>query len=1193
MYLKNEIVEIMKNEERYLEELSNSHGFLLKKTLDLKIEIPNSLLGKIKNTKIGNAYLSSSSKQKKITVHELFNNPTNTESKLDTDNIKLSIGEINSNINKIIELLSDKDNKNHKSLQTIVENSLQNLTIDELLTINTQLFVNNLNLFRKNSKFSDDKSYKELMKNCISQYCENTNTEPSISLYYNYKFNNEDIVFLHELLKINSNKISYLSKLRTYNTLSNKISGMKNLISAEEYVLKYDPLDIPSLPLDSYLGNKEEYNQNVRNYLLNKSSENKITFFEMVVNNEIKLEYFTEIFNSEFIFNYLKENNLPFLFRSINSIHTEEKLQKIIHIFETCLSQPHEILNKIDTYDLIDGYNDIISLFGQYEFQKIKDNKGEHLRAIFNRYFLNYINKSLDTENINKVVDNLKYYIEQDSEERVRLIFENTNPSINLYLAVSKYYNELLLEKKNKSKSVLNSTKTLWDSLNHKLKDDYPNEIKKIQEKIGLTINNHKTLFENSYINKFSKPIDTSKNIFKWNEIPIENINYESIRIIGENIGFNIYEKFLKDIKNVNMNALIEAFLPTYVNEKLLDHNPRIEFLRLFVAQNKTLIDKSPEIIKSIVQSPLQDKIYPIVDLKQQDDDYEKLVSLYKGYNENDNIVCMLKEKYKSEWNSLRIELKENPLPIECKIDVAKNNNLSNKAIKDLINISENNKRYYEMEIDKNQNNLVTHKYIEQKILELLQNNNFEEIDLLRIHNRKYRSHHVMNHINSLNVETIKELSYQKAFCNILKSSVSYDGDTEISFPKMDYTDLKTIIYNIESLSKPDSIKFLNMFKNSQDSLKEYIIEDIPEKVLSVYGFLQFTPPEGRFIKLKTPYLIQSPYTSDQIIKLLENLKNRDLYFSNFDINARCGDNIAQLFTSNSKGENIKDKVEKVLSYCKENNQIAYLLISTDATLLSELYQTKDNLSRSELSHEMFLNHFDLDATKKAITILSDKINSNCFINEADYKKKYNTRLIFGALKSFSYITYFEENFQSDAIKSNLSDKDSKIIAEHLLDKLPLFTISNLKTIGTIKDISNYIANSECSIPTEQLSTKFYISNDTSDFQLDAQYKIDRILKVSEKIINNAFVNKNIGFLEYMHYIMDTYVMSEDYRDENSQNRFKAYEILEFDKYDYSAIRVILENSEIREPLLASISALKLENELDGNKKNTNRKMKI
>lgn len=1202
MFTKDKILELLKDPKAYLEVVSNTHGFLFEKTKELNIDIPSEILDSLKATDFGTALLNIPyvKKENLISVVELLEGSYRDDSSLDREDKTLSLDFINKNSKKILEVPVDANSGLWRQLWDLIDDSVKNLSLDEFLKLDKGILKSKLSLFATQKSNIQDERFKKLYKELVLLDCFEKNVLPdpmNLSFYY---FTNNDKDFLADLLNNQAKHLNVYSKSITYNILASKVPGFRNQVTTKEYVLNFNPLDVKSLPSNELSENLELYKQNIQSHYLDKlkSDPSSFSLDDLAISGELPIDFFKEVITDDFIIKLLQNSSYNYHLRNVSSASNSDKLEKILVIFKSVLNVSKDNLEIIDSYDVIDAMNILGEQLSTSDYKGLREEYSDELNKLFNQYMSGTLKKATKNFNLVDTIDLFKHYLSDKSNERLDLIKSNVNQSVNLFFILSESYRDLINnQKSSKDLQFQENLKLYIQEMYLALKDkndivlgDILNSLS-IKDKILNGLNEIKS----THLNQ----VDISANIFNLLDNDISELPQELVPVIGTVYTPKIYKTFLESSPSIDSDTLKNHFLYNgfFKYENVETRNERYSFLKSYIEKNRLDLEKDKELVRSLVKHDAQKIIYPYIDYNSQQEYFDNILSSLRLIKKCDTFSSIIKNKYIDKLGSYYP--KDIPSVTHDNVEELFNSSIEGLNRDEVLNLLDS---LYTLTTQSNhivneESQLLTPNFLNQKALEFVLSENFEDSSLLFKQFRRLDNLYFVELVNNLSPKELKRLILDESFANMISQTISYEGMTDICFKKMSCEDIEFVSSYYKKHTDPKTIKYLRLFKDSDEEFKKYIIKNEPEGILGSFRFLQYSPKKeqkGNVNRLSAyDSILKTPYSSNEIIQILDNIKNNDNFFSNNDINARVSDNIAELFETDVGFESLEDKVRIVLNHCKKNNPIAYLMIVSDSQLMGMLSSDdKSRKPRDLIFHETFLKIADYDALHNSIKCLANYINNNPVDTSNLRSFKYNSKLMCELLRNHTYLTFATDLSNNDAFITQYSHIESESILGELYEKLPLYTVTNVKSYGTVESVIDNFKVKLGSVYDFEMLNTFIAPKDAQLMELNYSYKKERFLDLVNHLVSYLGDKGLTEDLEYMSYCLKLYSDNDNY-DLDDDKRFRAHVICEHNKYDFTPTRTALEDENLINKIERAIEYSKLNKSLKEEPVVAKRKMKI
>ena len=604
-----------------------------------------------------------------FSTHYIFN----TKGEVDDNIINNYINNINikdlvscSNNNYLPEIIFINDLLTEEQIKSKIENNhlYMNSNIKSLFKRQKYLQLNNirgiLNIIDLNNIYFNGDMFLGLIQNYINflNHNEKFDIDCAMENIFLYKAKLECDNTFEEYKSELYKKIEYPMNITNIFKIYNEVQI--NYINS--FCKKLDNNLIPT-QLGEYINQLNNYMQKEINYIINNNTEYYEKYF---------LLQFKEL-----------EKNL----RTGENIENYENFHKFIvdycAKFDNCLQKFFSIFLNSDSSNKY-FVNILIKLYQEYIFNKFI-NLSEKINEIYEQKNNNYIDE------INTLKNNLNSINEQ---------MNNTN---------------LLIEEKNKEKSIINKNYFELETKFDKFNREYKMKIKEYENNINIELQKYKKM-ENYYvsqlkekeklINDLEKKIDKCnqdlQSINRENTIKINEFNRENKRLLNEIERIKDKNMSKSDFMGGDKNSNIPSLLKT-VNKSFINFKESVDNLKKendSIQKNKYLEISSQE-IENKLNNILNDvKNFCNLQIKNVSNNYEKIISKIKNEKEELNFelskkkyalddVILLKDTFEKKCNESNTSIDNLKAMIKDKENLINTQKNAFKVYEDRINDSE------------------------------------------------------------------------------------------------------------------------------------------------------------------------------------------------------------------------------------------------------------------------------------------------------------------------------------------------------------------------------------------------------------------------------------------------------------------------------------------------------------------------
>lgn len=585
----------------------------------------------------------------------------------------------------------------------------------------------------------------------------------------NYYINYMDI---KDLVCFNSNK--YLPELIITNDIlsedmiKNKIenntlyNNIKSLYKSQKYLQinniqqLFSDTNTNSLFLDgeilfgliqnyiNYLNHNEKINIDsaLENVLLYKAKNECDNTFEEYKNELYKkIEYPMTITNIYKIYSEIQANYINSFCKKINNILTPEQSGEYINQLNINMEKEiNYIVNKnndyYETYFLLQ-FGEFEKILKKYENIDNIENFHNYIADYcgqFDNCLQKYFSIFLNNDNSNKAFINILIKLYQDYivtkfikiSEKINEVFSNNkNKYLEELSSLKSSLNDLneqmnntnlLMEEKNKEKSVVNKNYFELETKFDKFNREYKLKIKEYENNINIEIQKYKKM-ENYYLsqlkekeklinnleNKIEKCNQDILTINKENTIKINEFNRENNRLLNEierikDMKNRNKSDFMGGDKNINIPSLLKN-----VNKSFLGFKESVDNLRQEndnIQKNKYLEISMQEIENKLNNILKEVKNFCDLQIKNVSEKYENIIKKIKNECEElnfelskknyaQNELMLLKDTYEKKYNESNKSIDYLKSMIEDKEEIIKTQNNAFKVYENRIYDSE------------------------------------------------------------------------------------------------------------------------------------------------------------------------------------------------------------------------------------------------------------------------------------------------------------------------------------------------------------------------------------------------------------------------------------------------------------------------------------------------------------------------
>lgn len=514
-------------------------------------------------------------------------------------------------------------------LQNILQQSIQHLEIEQVLTLDKELLKYITNALKEQKKWFSDSRFKQLYKEAFFAHCQQVQATPDIYDFENYHFDASDKELLTTLLMADRSLYN-----TNYNDLKN-IVGFSQLLSPIEYITQYNHR---SLKVLSFKDTQKNSNIIKKSWVNNFNGNNFSSFTELL-NYECSLQQFTCIVDKDFFGKILsKAVRLPNDSMYIYDDRNFEKsmyFKKLIVDYTLENANNKEIFKKITYNDLLANINDLDDKSHRMEFIT------NYLDGIYKKTYLQ-IAPELLKSSYNDWVDD-KYNSCFLTEQSVNYVQQLSNeyPSINLlYMIIKKYNIATSYDEVYEQEDFLNALKSIINTL-----------IPKLDENSVKIITNHlRYEVPSNIVYEDSAPKDYENNFLNYHGQDLNNINqfvFTTLIEIDRNFAIQILDKnyplSVEHIKTIISFKDIKENLKQYIRNNahyIITNTKIMNFIneypelknKLNIVHNNSVLERNYNIIinNSILIKKLNEDFINIDETKNSIEELKKEISILK-----------------------------------------------------------------------------------------------------------------------------------------------------------------------------------------------------------------------------------------------------------------------------------------------------------------------------------------------------------------------------------------------------------------------------------------------------------------------------------------------------------------------------------------------------------------------------------
>ena len=1095
-------------------------------------------------------------------------------------------------INKFLKEIKHQANIEDNHLDKILEISFNKFTIDDYFKIDKQFFKDRPYLMDVPSYLSN-KKYKQLFKDVYL-----SNDIYDIKEFSNYHFEESEKDFLFQLLQKSSEW-----SLKPYNEMSN-IRGFSSLVQRDEYFEFFN-----SKSLRDYSDGDVEIKKDFIQAVWSKKELKHYDIFNDFLFKTCTVKQFATVMDKELMMKIINKSNASRVFGSID-IEREEVSIKYFHLIthfldlfanETLLEDGKTISSQVGFYEIFNLIDELKESKYEYHNKNHPYFEEFNLKNALNieKIFTDIIPKYLNNKDFYRLLSDSNYILNNKTIDSIQSMVDN-NTNINLFYLLLSAHSKWINEKGYRSENISATLEVYLEQIHKKI-------LTKKQDLSDDRFNNNLCAslmaLENFPSNDL---IEKLKN--NYSNFTLKN---QKSLIEDDNIFFAYEGKKLTEI-NEDLWALTSQLRPEFYNEvinkKILapdnfmyyclnnsNHQETKDFLIQYVRLHKEEIEKNENLLSHFLSNSNQKEIFP--------------PSSNEEANYNELFKCIEQESLVNEERKSLENIKEN---LSQRFYSRKDLNLpeidietfDEKAPFDYKNATKIDiqTRYvdlYKKEefLNKKQRQIkgkLSFEFMEEKIKKLIQEKNFTEIASLE-KERMLSSHNelLVEFINKCNYKELMECFRDKKFLALFKSQINYDDLTGVKLDNFTDKENTQIANKLVKLFEGSTEKIFHFFaENNRSFIKDYVIENMPEKIFYSYSFL-----EENKETYKPTNFINDPYTNEEIYRAFKMLDDNQGFFCDTGVNSKVNTFFSSTFGSSNHRQDKEEKLNNqkksltrylnFLDFVKQRDLKLYVLASHSDCFINNIgWGEKDEngkiQTRDEVTHNFFIKHFDFDLILKGMKQIVDEMKKR-------HGDNFNTNNASGAIISIIHNTYYgkyDEHHKS-VYYSNMSHENTKKLFSFLFNEVPMICVErhkigaalepkkffneNIQDIINVNDI-NSIEN--FLYPDRRVSTKYLrVDNDGEQQQ--------RLLSFFTSIINHAIDTKNSATLEYLlHLVKQKEFSSKEISYSKRKKLEKKHENHSSDMF----MEVIQENQDIKNLLKTLIFKNKLDNSLNEEK---------
>lgn len=994
--------------------------------------------------------------------------------------------------------------ENNENMDIILRKSMRKFNMDDVLSLPKKDLKK---IFGYLDVFQFKKSeHKEIYKNIALSF-----DNCSFRDFENYHFDESDKDLIAILLS--SERLYSYSKYEDFK----KLNGFEKIVSKMDYFENFNHKDLSSFKNKEIIDNKEK----IQSVLENKVKLSSYNSLQELVKIDVGTEGFEEIFDNDFFKKIILKNFDMFSkssswFGYLQDYETIEERERRVIVFKGALDFFLDNQNiKMTTSSLIEHYWKATSniLDSNQKSQKLIDLKeaiDEKFRKLFSQNF------DFEMKNENFTLSNKSLH--EDVYEKIREEIKNKD-SINALLYLS---NMFLNSGNNSSYLIKQDLVEMGFRIAEKNKDLVLNVFSFLE-------NEKQSLMSSEEIEKLksiknSGVLNDEENILSY-EKNIENIGKNLFSLI-----FNIDKNF-KNFILKNESSTISKELVHFCLVKIKEDDEHIDFLNKYLSKHYNEVIEDKVLLTNILASEKQSLIFKLEKTNTEENfkDLTKISLEVKKITErnekikdfvydNDNNFYKKIERYRNKLSSL-IFKEDLALIKENKEELIKEYAKNDKIIKDL------KTEFQEKEL------LLGYEELKSKIMNVFKQKDFSLAKELHNCSNIFKNNWFEEFTSKMEYEDLIENIKNKVFFQWLEKSISYENKTNIKFKDFGNDKNINILKNLHQ--KFDSSKFLYFF-NTKDKnfIKDFVVDNFPLQTIYSYAFL----PEGKNSIWKNPILDDTPYSNEQMKRLLENM-DKIGFFSYMDVNADY-DALFRSQLESLKKNNMSRK--DFLDYMKEENKLCYAILARSDIFNFDLNRTSEQDKKknlSELEHDYFLNNFDFDAVMEGVNEVFSKYEKHDFQSE----KEINLKLITRAINSVIFLSYYTEKInygKPDEYGSKLSEENSKKLVDFLYEKNPLLLI-NARRVGAIDNLTGYIKdNIESFYDIKKIKNILLPENVLMPKYFHMEKNIEVISDILKVFVNHAISIKDNEFINNIKFELEQWQKLEN---ENGSIKRKIY----------------------------------------------------
>ncbi len=1146
---KQDYLELLSNKDLLNSEITKTNGYILEEIKSLGIKINKEIIFKNLNVfslKFLNENYDLSDEEKEKIDNFLSDNAKSFANKQLTDtqieyflnneialpdHIVLNFDTLKNNPNKILKQIEI----NEYGMYRIFGRTIPKFTVEEIKSINKEILLEIIEVIASKKGLINDPEFREYFKELVFDNFKN----PGIKLFNNFSFKAEDKESLIKLLK-NTNENRYSAVL--YSDIKS-IDGVTDLIDKYDYAKLFKIKDIEKDFTNGEVAKNPEFFQE----LWSQTKERRtFDFFEFVLKNNSTIEQFREIVTKDFILKALENetyiHNLHSrIDREYNKIIVDKEIYLLDKMLELYINNEKISENK-NIRDVIDEdtifsfigavknekYEPINKVYANETFEKIEKN----IRKLYEQTIPNMLNK----KEISRLLDNettVFHYSFINLAEDVLL----QNPSVNSFFIINKIakkYEKGYLDYSDRNRlfgTLEPVFKKTFDALS---KNEKNKELKLQNRKYIVEIlkmfEGHEDLLTEEWGKNYKKELDSIPNLsdefnmFSYTIEDFKNLDHKKLASI-----YPIRKDIFTDMLSNKIKLSDDLFLNILRN---VDDKDYFKYIKEYINENLEEIKSNEKLFEQVMTNSKQKELIKIDDLSVFDKNYKECLDLIEEIKKCSQKRDELTNKFpKVEWDYSFEKLGVHKTDIVKNVsDFVIEKNITKSEAKVLFVELYEKGRILDKTLEKTKKQ-IPFQYFSEKINNLLQEGNFEDVLAIKTNRLEYDHEPFRNYVNNLEYKALRTNLNNTHFVSLLKGELNYDKKTNIVFKEFTKEENLLLLKQFKEMYEKNkeegtrrNYEFLYFFnKEKNHFIKEFVIENYPKDIFYSYDFLA-----NDNSSYKPSKFIKESYTQEEIWKAYSILKEKEGFFSENDVNA----DYKHFFTHAlfEDKERKDEKYKSFLKFVKEKDPMLYVLLGNENIFINACSwgSKENNKTRSEVVMDYFKENFDFNLVINGLGQLVE------LIEEKDQHGSFNNKLANHAIVSIIHNTYYEKYDKygrTECYLSNYSNEETVDLMKFLWEKAPLhmlgrhviagannpvdFFSKNISHFYDRKNIENFM------FPNTKLEPEYLeLHNENSDSK-------ERLIGYFSSLIDYAMERKDKEVINYISHTVEQYNYAE------------------------------------------------------------------